>query len=62
MSRQEIWTRIWRAVFNLLLEANRCGATVIVASHNLALIEEMDKRTLVLDRGSLIGDFANPKN
>lgn len=49
------------AVFNLLLEANRCGATVLVASHNLALIEEMNRRTLVLDRGRLIGDFMKPK-
>ena len=49
------------AVFNLLLEANRCGATVIVASHNLALIEEINRRTLVLDRGRLIGDFEHPK-
>jgi cell division transport system ATP-binding protein len=49
------------AVFNLLLEASRCGATVIVASHNLSLIEEINKRTLVLDRGRLIGDFEHPK-
>jgi len=49
------------AVFNLLLEANRCGATVIVASHNLSLIEEINKRTLVLDRGRLIGDFSHPR-
>ena len=50
------------AVFNLLLEANRCGATVLVASHNLALIEEINKRTLVLDQGRLIGDFARPRS
>ncbi len=49
------------AVFNLLLEANRCGATVLIASHNLPLIEELNKRTLVLDRGRLIGDFARPR-
>jgi len=49
------------AVFALLLEANQCGATVVVASHNLALIEELNRRTLVLDRGRLIGDFANPR-
>lgn len=49
------------AVFNLLLEANRCGATVIVASHNLALIEELNRRTLVLDKGRVIGDFARPR-
>lgn len=45
------------AVFRLLLEANRCGTTVLVASHNLALIEEMNKRTVVLDEGKIIGDF-----
>ena len=50
-----------RAVFNLLLEANRCGATVIVASHNLSLIEDLNKRTLVLDKGKLLGDFENPR-
>ena len=49
------------AVFNLLLEANRCGATVVVASHNLILIEELNRRTLVLDRGRLIGDFERPR-
>lgn len=48
------------AIFNLLLEANHCGATVFVASHNLPLIEEMNQRTLVLDRGKLIGDFVRP--
>ncbi|MCC6220516.1 MAG: cell division ATP-binding protein FtsE [Deltaproteobacteria bacterium] len=49
------------AVFNLLLEANQCGATVLVASHDLNLIEEMNKRTIVLDRGRLIGDFLHPR-
>jgi cell division transport system ATP-binding protein len=50
-----------RAVFNLLVEANGCGATVIVASHNLQLIEELNKRTVVLDKGAVVGDFANPR-
>jgi cell division transport system ATP-binding protein len=49
-----------RAVFDLLLEANRCGTTVLVATHDLALIEEMNRRTLVLDQGRLVGDFQNP--
>lgn len=48
------------AIFALLLEANRCGATIIVASHNLPLIEALNRRTLVLDRGRIIGDFARP--
>ncbi len=49
-----------RDVFNLLFEANECGTTVIVASHNLDMIKEFNKRTLVLDQGRLIGDFSNP--
>lgn len=49
------------SVFNLLLEANRCGATVIVASHNLALIEQLNRRTIVLDQGKIIGDFLKPR-
>ena len=49
------------AVFNLLLEANRSGTTVLVATHNLPLIEEINRRTIVLDHGRLIGDFAHPK-
>lgn len=49
------------AVFNLLLEANRCGTTVLVASHNLPLIEQLNRRTLVLDKGRIIGDFSRPR-
>ncbi|MCI5065677.1 ATP-binding cassette domain-containing protein [bacterium] len=44
-------------VFQLLQEANRAGITVVVASHDLALIEKMGLRTIVLDRGRIIGDF-----
>ena len=46
-----------RAVFDVLLEANRAGVTVVVASHDLSIIEELSKRTVVLDRGRIIGDF-----
>ena len=49
------------AVFNLLLDANSCGATVLVATHNLPLIEQINRRTLVLEKGRLIGDFKRPK-
>lgn len=44
-------------VFELLREANALGVTVIVATHNLPMIEEMAKRTVVLDGGEVIGDF-----
>jgi cell division transport system ATP-binding protein len=50
-----------RMIFRLLLEANTAGVTVVVATHNLAIIEEMNLRTIVLDRGKIIGDFENPR-
>ena len=46
-----------KLVFDILLEANRCGSTVLIASHNLSLIEKINKRTIVIDRGKLVGDF-----
>jgi cell division transport system ATP-binding protein len=48
-----------RRVFDLLLEANAAGVTVVVATHNLSIIEELNKRTVVLERGRMIGDFAH---
>jgi cell division transport system ATP-binding protein len=50
-----------KRVFDLLLEANQAGVTVVVATHNLAIIEELNKRTIVLNGGKIIGDFANAK-
>lgn len=50
-----------RVVFDLLLEANAAGVTVVIATHNLAIIEELNLRTIVLDRGRVIGDFRNPR-
>jgi cell division transport system ATP-binding protein len=47
-----------RRVFDLLLEANAAGVTVVVATHNLGMIEELKKRSIVLDRGKIIGDFS----
>lgn len=48
-------------IFDLLLEANARGVTVVVATHNLSIIEELNLRTVVLDRGRVIGDFASPR-
>lgn len=48
-------------VFDLLMEANASGTTVIVASHNLAMIEELNLRTIVLHQGKIVGDFENPR-
>lgn len=48
-------------IFELLLEANAAGVTVVVASHNLSIIEDLNLRTIVLDRGAVIGDFDRPR-
>lgn len=48
-------------IFDLLLEANAAGVTVVVATHNLSVIEELNLRTIVLDRGRIIGDFEKPR-
>lgn len=48
-------------VFDLLLEANSAGVTVVVATHNLSIIDELNLRTVVLDRGKIIGDFERPR-
>lgn len=48
-------------VFQLLTEANRLGVTVVVATHNLNMVEELNFRTLVLEKGRVIGDFSSPR-
>jgi len=48
-------------VFDMLLEANSLGVTVVVATHDLGIIERLNIRTLVLDRGRIIGDFKKPR-
>lgn len=50
-----------RVVFDLLLEASSAGVTVLVATHNLGIIEELNLRTIVLDRGKVLGDFDRPR-
>jgi cell division transport system ATP-binding protein len=52
LDREMTWT-----IFDLLLEAHAAGCTVVVATHDLAIIEELNLRTIVLDRGKIIGDF-----
>jgi cell division transport system ATP-binding protein len=43
-------------IMNLLLDVNRRGTTVVVATHDVALLERHALRTLVLSRGSLVED------
>jgi cell division transport system ATP-binding protein len=48
-------------VLGILQEANSLGVTVLMATHNLDLIERYNRRTLILDRGGLKADIACPK-
>jgi cell division transport system ATP-binding protein len=38
----------------IFVEFNQVGVTVLVASHDLGLIDELDKPRLTLNRGQLI--------
>ena len=49
-------------VMALFGEFQQVGTTVLVASHDLALIKRMGKRVLVLDHGHLIDDFRPQAN
>lgn len=41
-------------IMNLFAQFSQVGVTVLIASHDLALISEMNRRTLTLDHGNLI--------
>ena len=56
LDREMTWV-----IFDLLLEAHASGCTVVVATHDLSIIEELNLRTIVLDRGKIIGDFETLK-
>lgn len=43
-------------IMSLFMEFNRHGTTVLIASHDLALISRMGHRTLILDQGRLMRD------
>ena len=46
-----------RELFGLFRQVNAQGVTVLIASHDLALIREMGQRVLVLSKGRLIDDI-----
>ncbi len=43
-------------IMGLLDEINRRGTTVIVVTHSQEMVDEMNKRVITMDRGSIIGD------
>ncbi len=50
-----------RIVFDLLLEANAAGVTIVVASHNFSIIEELGLRTIILEKGRIVRDTAKQR-
>ncbi len=44
-------------IFNLFKALSQTGTTILIASHDLHLIQRMRRRVLVLDQGALIDDF-----
>lgn len=46
-----------RDLFDLFRQVNAQGVTVLIASHDLALVREMRQRVLVLSQGRLIDDI-----
>lgn len=47
-----------RSLFGLFRQLNEQGVTVLIASHDLALIRSMGQRVLVLSGGRLVDDIA----
>ncbi len=45
-------------IMSLLEAVNEKGTTVVVITHNLAMVEEKKKRVISLNRGCLVGDVA----
>ncbi len=45
-----------REIMDLFRQFNQVGVTLLIATHDLALIEPMGQRTLVLDQGRLVQD------
>ncbi|MBM4373081.1 MAG: cell division ATP-binding protein FtsE [Deltaproteobacteria bacterium] len=47
-------------IMDLLVDAQRKGTTVLVATHNLALLERYDHPRIYLQRGRLVDGWAGP--
>ena len=49
-----------RGIMTLFERFRDIGVTLLIASHDLALVTEMGHRRITLDQGRLVGDSANP--
>lgn len=48
-------------ILDIMREINKIGTTVVMATHNVAIVNEMKKRTIVLHQGRLLADEAHGK-
>jgi cell division transport system ATP-binding protein len=48
-------------IINLLKKLNKAGTTVIIATHNQAIINSLDKRNIELKEGRVVRDTKKPK-
>lgn len=48
-------------IINLLLEINKLGTTVILATHNKAIVDKLGRRVITLDNGRVTRDEQNGK-
>lgn len=50
-----------KEIINLLLEINKLGTTVILATHNQSIVDKLGRRVITLDNGQVIRDEQNGK-
>lgn len=43
-------------IMNLFVRFQQVGVTILIATHDISLIERMNKRRLILDHGQMLGD------
>ena len=46
-------------IMELLLKVSRLGKTVIVVTHEQALVEHLDQRVVTISRGHIVSDRRN---
>jgi cell division transport system ATP-binding protein len=43
-------------ILNILEQVNKIGTTVVMATHNAMIVNELKKRTITLNKGKIISD------
>lgn len=48
-------------IIQLLIKINKLGTTIVLASHDRDIVDKVNKRVLVLEKGKIIADYAKGK-